>query len=62
MGLHYISKEYYDSSMYRYAVKENDFILTCDGTLGEIFQLKNLTEKGIISSYLLRITLNPELI
>lgn len=48
--------------MYRYTVKENDFVVTCDGTLGEIFQLKNLTEKGIISSSLLRITLNPELI
>lgn len=62
VGTHYISKDYYDKAMYRYAVKENDFVVTCDGTLGEIFQLKNLTEKGIISSSLLRITLNPELI
>ena len=50
VGTHYISKEYYNKAMYRYAVKENDFVVTCDGTLGEIFQLKNLTEKGIISS------------
>lgn len=62
VGTHYISKEYYNKAMYRYAVKENDFVVTCDGTLGEIFQLKNLTEKGIISSSLLRITLNPKLI
>ena len=62
VGTHYISKDYYDKSMYRYAVKENDFVVTCDGTLGEIFQLKNLTEKGIISSSLLRITLNNDLI
>lgn len=61
-GDHYISKEYYDKAMSRYRVKENDFIVTCDGTLGEIFQLKNITEPGIISSSLLRITLNPEIV
>ena len=38
--------------------KEGDFIVTCDGTLGEIFRLNGLKEKGIISSSLLRITLD----
>ena len=61
-GNHYISSEYYESKMKRYAVKENDFIVTCDGTLGEIYQLKGLKEAGIISSSLLRITLNPEIV
>lgn len=62
LGTHYISKEYYDSKMARYAVKEGDFIITCDGTLGEIFLLKDLVEKGIISSSLLRVTLNEEIV
>ena len=62
VGNYYISKDYYESKMKRYQVKENDFIVTCDGTLGEIFQLKNLKEDGIISSSLLRITLNPEIV
>lgn len=62
VGDHYISKQYYNEKMSRYEVKENDFIVTCDGTLGEIFQLKNITEKGIISSSLLRITLNNEIV
>lgn len=61
-GTHYISKEYYEKKMSRYAVKEGDFIVTCDGTLGEIFQLKNIKENGIISSSLLRITLNSNLV
>lgn len=61
-GTHYISKEYYEKKMSRYAVKEGDFIVTCDGTLGEIFQLKNIKEKGIISSSLLRITLNNNIV
>lgn len=62
VGEHYISKEYFDKKMSRYEVKENDFIVTCDGTLGEIFQLKNIKQKGIISSSLLRITLNNEIV
>lgn len=62
VGDHYISKKYYEEKMSRYAVKENDFIVTCDGTLGEIYQLKDLTEEGIISSSLLRITLNPDIV
>lgn len=61
-GDHYISKEYFETKMFRYAVKENDFIVTCDGTLGEIYQLKGIKEPGLISSSLLRITLNPDLV
>lgn len=61
-GNHYISNEYYNKKMYKYSVKNNDFIVTCDGTLGEIYQLKNIKEEGIISSSLLRITLNPNLV
>lgn len=62
IGDYYISKEYFDEKMYRYEVRENDFIVTCDGTLGEIYQLKGLKEKAIISSSLLRITLNTKLV
>ena len=62
VGDYYISKEYYDKKMNRYVVHNNDFIVTCDGTLGEIFQIKEPFEQGIISSSLLRISLNPELI
>ena len=61
-GTHYISKEYYEKAMKRYSVKEWDFIVTCDWTLWEIFQLKGLTEKWIISSSLLRITLNKDIV
>ena len=61
-GEYYISKAYYESNMKRYTVKENDFIVTCDGTLGEILQFKNIKEPGIISSSLLRITLDPSII
>ena len=63
VGNYYISNEYFQNKMFRYEVLENDFIVTCDGTLGEIFQLKNIKKiKGIISSSLLRIRLNPNIV
>ncbi len=61
-GNHYISEEYFKNKMKRYEVSDGDFIVTCDGTLGEIFQLNNIKERWIISSSLLRITLNKELV
>ncbi len=61
-GEHYISDTYFNEKMKRYEVSEGDFIVTCDGTLGRIYQLKNIVEKGIISSSLLRITLNKKLV
>ncbi len=60
-GNHYISEEYFNTKMSRYAVKEGDFIVTCDGTLGEIFRLINIEDPGIISSSLLRITLDTSI-
>lgn len=62
IGEYYISQKYFVDKMSRYEVTDNDFIVTCDGTLGEIFQLKNIKEKGIISSSLLRIRLNNNLV
>lgn len=59
---HYISWEYYENKMKRYKVNDWDFIVTCDWTLWEIFQLNNIKEPWIISSSLLRITLDKKII
>lgn len=37
IGDYYISKEYFDTKMYRFEVKPNDYIITCDGTLGSFY-------------------------
>lgn len=62
LGDYWISKEYFDNKMNRYEVFPGDFIITCDGTLGKIFQLNEKIEKGVISSSLMKITLNKEMI
>lgn len=61
LGDYYISKEYFDSKMYRFEVKPNDYIITCDGTLGKFIRLPQTIEKGIISASLLRVTLNDKI-
>lgn len=61
LGDYYISKEYYDSKMKRFAVNPGDYIITCDGTLGKFVRLPENIEKGIISASLLRLTLNNKI-
>lgn len=61
LGDYYISKDYFDDKMYKYEVKPLDYIVTCDGTLGKLLRLDDNMEKGIISSSLLKITLNEKI-
>ena len=62
LGNYYISKDYFDKKISRFEVKPNDFIITCDGTLGKLLQLDENMEKGVISSSLLKITLDETVI
>lgn len=61
LGNYYISKEYFENKMKRFEVKPNDYIITCDGTLGKYLRLPHDIEKGIISASLLRLTLNDNI-
>jgi type I restriction enzyme S subunit len=58
LGSYYISKEYYEQKIYRFEVKPNDYIITCDGTLGKLIRLSPKMEPGVISPSLLKITIN----
>lgn len=60
IGDYYISKEYFDSKIFRFEVHPGDYIITCDGTLGKHLRLNDEIEKGVISPSLLRLTLNEE--
>ena len=60
IGDYYISKEYFDSKIFRFEVHPGDYIITCDGTLGKYLKLNDEMEKGVISPSLLRLTLNEE--
>jgi type I restriction enzyme S subunit len=43
----------------RFELKAGDFIISCSGTIGKIFQMPKKFEKGIINQALLKIKINP---
>lgn len=60
LGEYYISKEYFDRKVSRFELFPNDYIITCDGTLGKYLKLDEDMEKGVISPSLLRLTLQND--
>ena len=60
LGEYYISKEYFDRKVSRFELFPNDYIITCDGTLGKYLKLDKNMEKGVISPSLLRLTLQSD--
>lgn len=62
IGEYYISKEYFETKMSRFEVNPDDYIITCDGTLGRYLRLPKGIERGIISASLLRVTLNKRIV
>ena len=52
IGEYFISKEYYER-MSRFEVFDNDYLITCDGTLGKITYIKKVNRKSVINSSLL---------
>lgn len=57
LGTYYITREYFDEKMSGFEVLPGDIIVSCAGTIGEIYILPDGIEKGIINQALMRITL-----
>ena len=63
LGKYYISKEYFESSLSKFDVREGDFLVSCSGVnYGAIIELKAPVEKGVINQALLRIRLNDKIV
>jgi len=54
---YFISKEKHNA-LRRFTVKENDFVVSCSGTLGKITEIDNEDPKGIINQALLILRVN----
>lgn len=61
IGSYYIDKTKY-SELKRFEVFAGDFIVSCSGTIGKIYQIPTNAEKGIINQALLKIKTNADLI
>ncbi|MBR7002838.1 MAG: restriction endonuclease subunit S, partial [Neisseriaceae bacterium] len=58
LGDYFITKEYFENNMQGFIVKGGDIIVSCAGTIGEIYKLPENSEIGIINQALMRIRLN----
>jgi type I restriction enzyme, S subunit len=57
IGNYFISSKKYEE-LKRFEIKEGDFIVSCSGTIGKIYQIPKKYEKGIINQALLKISFN----
>lgn len=57
IGNYYIDQKKFDE-LKRFSVSHNDFIISCSGTIGRIYQIPDKYPKGVINQALLKITLN----
>lgn len=60
-GEYHIDKDKYQE-LKRFEVKPLDFIMSCSGTIGELYQLPREAEKGVINQALLKMTVNSEIV
>ena len=59
LGNYYITKEHYEK-LKRFECHPHDIIMSCAGTIGELYQLPEGCEKGIINQALCKFTLNDK--
>lgn len=55
---HFIDKAKFDS-LKRFEILPNDFIMSCRGTIGQLYQVPNNSPRGIIHPSVMKIRLNP---
>lgn len=61
LGDYFVDEKLF-SSLKRFAVKPKDFIVSCSGTIGRIFQIPDNAKEGIINQALLKITTNKSIV
>lgn len=61
IGTYYITREKFDE-LKRFECKPGDILMSCSGTMGELYQLPEGCEKGIINQALCKFTLNDKIL
>lgn len=63
IGEYYISKDYFETTLKRFEVKNNDFLVSCSGVnYGAIYHLTEPFEPGVINQALLIIRINNKVV
>ena len=61
IGSYFIDQSKY-AEMHRFSVSPDDFIISCSGTIGRIFQIPPEAPKGIINQALLKLSTDQEVV
>ncbi len=61
MGSYFIDQSKY-AEMHRFSVSPGDFIISCSGTIGRIFQIPPDAPQGVINQALLKLRTNDEVV
>lgn len=62
LSRYYITKDYFDSHMKQFVTKAGDLIVSCAGTIGEIYELPQEAEDGVFNQALMRVRVNDEIV
>ena len=62
MSRYYITKDYFDSHMKQFVTKAGDLIVSCAGTIGEIYELPQEAEDGVFNQALMRVRVNDKVV
>ena len=60
LSRYYITKGYFNSHMKQFVAKAGDLIVSCAGTIGEIYELPQDAEEGVFNQALMRVQVNDE--
>ena len=62
LSRYYITKDYFDSHMKQFVTKAGDLIVSCAGTIGEIYELPQEAEDGVFNQALMRVRVNDKVV
>ena len=60
LSRYYITKDYFNAHMKQFVAKAGDLIVSCAGTIGEVYELPNDAEEGVFNQALMRVRVNNE--
>ena len=62
LSRYYITKDYFNAHMKQFVAKAGDLIVSCAGTIGEVYELPKDAEEGVFNQALMRVQVNNEVV
>ena len=62
LSRYYITKDYFNTHMKQFVAKAGDLIVSCAGTIGEVYELPKDAEEGVFNQALMRVRVNNEVV